>query len=231
MGTAWGVILAGGKDEEPLDSIVTGFLNADNRPVLSYSFSALEHCPEIDGFVVVAPRERLEQVQAMAQLYGCHKIRKIVPGGASYMVCLTNGLNYVDETVDTIVIHEASRPGVQAEDVGAVVKASRKTGCAALARSVEGRWVTAAANHVVDKPVDGSKLREVGTPLAVTREALDKALAKAKKNKKTFKHPMELMEYAGVQMRMSLTQKFPVKISEIKDLAEVEAILRLRQKF
>jgi len=109
---SWAVIVASGKEEMLNSETCTAFLSLNSRPVLSYSLTAFEHTPEIDGVVVVAPKDRLEQVSSIVQLFGCHKVKKIVPGGTSQYVSFTNGMKYVDEDADILLMHEASRPNI-----------------------------------------------------------------------------------------------------------------------
>ena len=73
----WGLILACGKSEQlATNGIDTAFLTIGGKPILYHSLMAMEECPEIDGIAVVVPKERLSDVQQMAQLFGFSKLRQ-----------------------------------------------------------------------------------------------------------------------------------------------------------
>ncbi len=226
MASTWGVLLASAKEELLAPETVTAFINLNSRPVLSYSLNAFEHCPDVDHVVVVAPKEKLEQVQAQVQMFGCQKVRKIVPGGATYHSSLMNGLKYVEDTAKTIVIHEVSRPLVHSKDLTDVIKASRRNGCAALAHSVTGRTVIEGKNHVVDKEIDGKKLMVMGTPQAFDYEKLQKAVGTARKRKKSLRETIDAMPGSRVPIKLVVSDAYPEKISSADDLYRLEGILK-----
>ena len=153
---SWAVIVASGKEEMLNSETCTAFLNLHSKPVLSYSLTAFEHCPDIDGIVVVAPKDRLEQVSTIVHLYGCHKVRKIVPGGASQYASFTNGMKYVDEDANMILMHEASRPILSPDDITELIKSARKGSYAVLGTALEDEAALASGRTIIaDKLLDG----------------------------------------------------------------------------
>jgi len=223
--TSWAVIVAGGKDEMLNPEVCTAFLNLQNKPVLSYSLSAFEHCHEIDGIVVVAPRERLEQVASVVLLFGCHKVKKIVPGGASQFASLVNGIKYVDDNAGIILMHEAARPNLKAADISELIKVTKRNDYAMLGRIIEEETATVSGKTaVVDKFLDGGSIWTFGTPAAVTSDLWKKSLAAIRKKNKTVKTMAEAVALTGVKPKLVQAHSNLARISSFEQLQQMEHV-------
>jgi len=226
MTIAWGILLASGSDEEFEQSAVAGFLNLNSRPILSYSLRACEDCPDLEGYIVVAPRDRLEQVQAQAQLFGCHKIRKIVPGGATYATALNQGMEYLDDQVNTVLVHEVAIPFVTAQMMSDVIKASKKSGVALVGSSLPDAVATLGKNRVLESIGDASSLMRVTAPYAFSLEYLNKAIKAAKTKKKRLKSPMDLIGLVKAEVKVAPVDLFPERVRSIGDLTRLDALMK-----
>lgn len=202
----------------------TAFLNLDNKPILSYSLTAFEHCPEIDGVIIVAPRDRLEQVVSVVQLFGCHKVRKIVPSGPTQYASLIAGMKYVDEDARVIVMHEASRPGLAASDLSEQVKLARKNNVVMAGRELSESAVVVGKNNMVEQYLEPGAIWKYGSPTAVNGEFFRTMVATITKKKKTVKTLLEGIQFAGGTPRLINSSRFPLKIGTIDQLREHEPI-------
>lgn len=221
---SWAVIIAGGKDEMLNPEVCTAFVNLQNKPVLSYSLVAFEHCHEVDGVVIVAPRERLEQVVSVVQLFGCHKVKKIVPGGASQYASLVNGMKYVDESAGVILVHEASRPNIRPADISELVKVTKRNGYAILGKVIEEETATVSKTTVVEKFIDGGSIWAFGSPVGITAEQLSKVQSNLRKKKKTVKTLAEAVSLTGDMPKLVKAASFPSKISSFDQLQQMEHV-------
>lgn len=226
MTTAWAILLASGAEEEFEQDSVAGFLNLNGRPILSYSMRACEDCADLDGYIVVAPRERLEQVQAQSRLFGCHKIRKIVPGGATYYTSLNNGLAYLADAVDTVVIHEVACPFVDAERISEVLKAARKSGVAVTGTPVSDPVGEIGKNRVFEAEVDASALVRLAPPYAFSLETLEKAGKAAKTRKAKIKGLIDLLSLVSTEIRVATAPVYPERLRSIADLPRLDALIK-----
>lgn len=222
--TSWAVIIAGGKDEMLNPETCTAFLNLDNKPILSYSLTAFEHCPEIDGIIIVAPRDRLEQVVSVVQLFGCHKVRKIVPSGPTQYASLLAGMKYVDEEAKVIVVHEASRPGLAASDISEQVKLARKNNVVMAGHELSESAVVVGKNAVVEQYLESGSIWKYGAPTAVNGEFFRAMVETIAKKKKTVKSLLEAIQFAGGTPRLIKSSRFPLKISTFDQLRNLEPI-------
>lgn len=216
--TTWAIVIASGKDEMLNAETCTAFLNVNNRPVLSYSLTALEKCPDVEGVVIVAPKDRLEQVVSVIQLYGCHKVRKVVPGGSSEYVSFNNAMKYVDDDVGQLMVLEASRPGLHGDELSQLAKHGKKHGAVMAGQAIDEATALVAKNGVIEKqPAAGTAWR-YGMPMVVKRDVLDKAAASLKRKKKNARSMEEALTLGGQKFRLVDVQHFPVKIDGVRDL-------------
>jgi len=222
--TSWAVIIAGGKDEMLNPETCTAFLNLHNKPILSYSLTAFEHCPEIEGVIVVAPRDRLEQVLPVIQLFGCHKVRKVVPSGPTQYASLVAAMKYVDKDAKIIVVHEASRPGLTAADISEQVKLARKHDVVFAGRELSEQAVLVGKNAVIEQHLDSGSVWKFGSPVAVSAATLHKAIDVVTKKRKNVKTVIEALQVTGPAARLAKSSRFPLKISTFEQLREFEQV-------
>lgn len=222
----WGLVMATGKAEHISSGIETAFLYLNDRPVLAYSLAAFNQCPEIDGIVVVVSRERAESVLAMVQMFGFSKIRKIVVGGAKRSAAMAAGLEHVDEDVEWVCVHDASRPMVKSDLIAETVKCARRHGSGVAVVEIPGAVVSATKN-AVDRRLDGEgRLWEVISPQTWPRLALAKAYPKVAKNRKNYADDLGAMLAAKIAPRLVPTAAISLRIRSADDLAPVLALMK-----
>jgi 2-C-methyl-D-erythritol 4-phosphate cytidylyltransferase len=214
--------MAGGKEDMLSPDACTPFLNLQSRPILSYTLSVLEQNPGIEHLMVSAPRDRLEQTVAIIQHYGCHKVRKVVPSGANGMASVVAMLPYLDANVTTLVMHEASRPGLLPADMQEVIKAAKRNPLVRLGAPIDECCAMAAKNGVADEWMAAGTVWRYGYPMAFSRELLDKAMAVAKKKRKNPKTLEELWDLVQAEPRLVEASAFPDRIRSISQLQVME---------
>lgn len=220
--SAWAVIVASGKDEMLNEDTCTAFLNLNNKPILAYSLSAFEHCTDIEGVVVVAPKDRLEQVVGVIQLFGCHKVKKVVPGGANEFVSFNNGMKYVDPDAGLVVIHEASRPGIQTSVLAELIKMARKNGVVMAGKAVREDTALVNKSGGIDRYCEQGAVWTYGSPIAIKMDSLKKSLAALSKKKKSVKNIVEGLVESGQSPKLLGVSSFPLKVDSVEQLREIE---------
>jgi 2-C-methyl-D-erythritol 4-phosphate cytidylyltransferase len=220
--SSWAIVIASGKDEMLNSETCTAFLNLNNKPVLSYSLSALEHCQDIDGVIVVAPKDRLEQVVSVIQLFGCHKVRKVVPGGTTEYASFSNAMKYVDEDASMIVVHEASRPGIRSAEISEIIKSAKRSGLTMAGKPVAESTAVVGKTGMVEEYTEAGTIWTYGSPVAFKRETLDKMTAALRKKKKTAKTLHEGLEAANLKFKLAAVKHFPLKLDTPEQLRAME---------
>ena len=171
----WGLVMATGKSEQISAEIETAFLYLNDRPVLAYSLAAFNQCPDVEGIVVVVSRERAESVLAMVQLFGFAKVKKIVVGGAKRAASMAAGLEHVDEEVEWVCVHDASRPLVKPDLIAETAKAARRHGSGVAATEIPDPVVAAKKGVVAGRLDADGRPWMVLSPQTWPRAALARA--------------------------------------------------------
>jgi 2-C-methyl-D-erythritol 4-phosphate cytidylyltransferase len=216
--------MATGRDARISTEIETPFLYLDDRPVLAYSLAAFNLCADIDGIVVVIPRERAESVLALVQMLGLAKIRKIVVSGTRRPKAMADGLEHIPGDVEWVCVHDASRPLVTPEQISETAKCAWRNGSGLLAAHVDGPMVTSHRNKVETRMAEGGK--EVLSPQTYSRADLLKAYPASAKDRKNFADDVEAMMALGVELRLVPTTTPSLRIQSAEDLAPVLALMK-----
>ncbi len=224
--TAWGLVMATGKAEQISAEIETAFLYLNDRPVLAYSLAAFNQCPDIDGIIVVVSRDRAESVLGMVQLFGFAKVKKIVVGGAKRAASMAAGLEHVDDEVEWVCVHDASRPMVKPDLISETVRTARRHGSGVAAVEIPDA-VVAAQKGVLEARLDtAGRLWMAISPQTWSRTALVKAYPKAAKSRKNFDDDLEAMLAAKISPRLVPTTAISLRIRSAEDLAPALALMK-----
>lgn len=127
------IILAGGKSGRNNQNIPNQFINIHEKPMLVYCLEAYQVHPAIDDIYIVCLKGWEDIVRAYARQYRITKLRGLIPGGASGIASLKNGIDCIKrryEPEDTILIQEATRPLVNPETISKLLQVCAEKGSA-----------------------------------------------------------------------------------------------------
>ena len=144
----WGLVMATGRAEKISSAIETPFLYLNDRPVLAYSLAAFMQCAEIEGIVVVIPRERADSVLGLVQMLGLSKVKKIVVGGTRRPVAMALGLEHMPDEVKWVCVHDASRPMVTPAQITETAKCAWRNGSGVMTTEIGDPVVAASRNKI-----------------------------------------------------------------------------------
>jgi 2-C-methyl-D-erythritol 4-phosphate cytidylyltransferase len=224
--STWGVIIASGKGEKFAPDIDTSFLNLGSKPVLTYSLTAYEHCPEVDGIVIVAPKERLENVRVMVQMFGCYKVKKIVAGTGIRQSSVLNGLKAVDDGVGIVSIHDASRPNVTKEQIAETIKSAKRYGSGVLAMKIGDAVKRVEKGATVTESLDAGNLWSAQTPQSFKTDVILKGYEAAQKKKVSLADDSHALSLIRQEVHLVPTERLSVRITGPLDLQIAEFLLR-----
>lgn len=226
MSSAWAVLIASGKGEKFSADTDTAFLTLVTRPVITFSLAAFEQCPEVEGVVVVAPKERVEHVRVMAQMYGFSKVKKIVTGTNQRQTSVLAGLKVLDQGVDLVVIHDASRPSIQQAQVAEVIKSAKRGGSGVLGLRVSDAPKRVVKGGKVKESLPREEIWLASYPQAYQLKLLTKGYAQVQKRKLTVDDDSEALSLIGADVLIVPTERTIVRISSPTDLMLAESLLR-----
>jgi len=188
------------------------------RPILAWALEGL--LPgNFARAVVTAPPDRADEFTRLAD-----GIARVVPGGVTRSDSVRRGVEALEVSDgDVVAIHDAARPFVTAEDVGAVLRAADQTGAAIAAVPVVDTMKRGRAGLVVET-VDRDGLYGAATPQAFRADVLRRALAAGGEAT----DEASLCERLGIPVAIVPVSRLCFKITTPEDLELAEAILARR---
>jgi 2-C-methyl-D-erythritol 4-phosphate cytidylyltransferase len=201
------------------------FLSLGTKPVLAYSMTAFEKCHDIDGVILVVRRDRVDAARAMAEMFGCAKVRRVVAGGAKRQVSVERGLAELNEDVGVVAVHDGARPCVTPELISATIQAAKRYGSGVAAVKLTDTVKHVQRGLTVDKTLDRTKLWAVQTPQTFKIEVLRKAFDTVRKKKVTITDEASAVELTREKVRLVPASWSNVKITTADDLALANALI------
>ncbi|MCX7591880.1 MAG: 2-C-methyl-D-erythritol 4-phosphate cytidylyltransferase [Kiritimatiellae bacterium] len=223
--TSYGIIVAAGKSERMGPDVDKAFLSLGTKPILAYSLTAFQKCPEIDGVVLVVRKDRLEAARALCEMFGFEKVKEIVAGGAKRQISVMNGLEKVPDEVEIVAVHDGARPCVTPQIVSETVKSAKRYGSGVAAVKVTDTVKYVERGMVVTKTLDRTKLWAVQTPQAFRADILRKAFDLIKKKGLTVTDEASAVELLSEEVRLVPSPVTNIKITTPDDLALATAIM------
>jgi 2-C-methyl-D-erythritol 4-phosphate cytidylyltransferase len=203
------------------------FLPVAGRPILARTLGLFERLAIVDTIVlVVAPADH-PGCQAVVRDGAFVKVRRIVDGGANRHASEAAGVFALeDETragrIDTILVHDAVRPFVAAEQVEAVVAESRANGAAILAIPAVEPLIVVAEDGAV--AAAGDDLWVAQTPQAFGAALLVDAHRRAAEDGFVGTDTSSVVERTGQAVSIVLGRPENIKITTPDDLLRAEFI-------
>ena len=188
------------------------------RPILSWALDAFDPL-SFEQTVVTAPPNRVEE---FARITGPRA--RVVAGGDTRSDSVRRGLVALAASDgDVVAIHDAARPFVTPEEIGAVLRAAEQTGAAIAAVPVVDTMKRTSAGRIVET-VDRDGLFGAATPQAFRMEVLRRAMAAGGEAT----DEAALCEALGIPVAVVPVSRFSFKITTPEDLELAEAILAWR---
>jgi 2-C-methyl-D-erythritol 4-phosphate cytidylyltransferase len=223
----FGLIVAAGKSTRMGPKVDKAFLSLGTRPVLAYSVLAFEKCPDIHGIVLVVRKDRVESARAMVQLYGCSKVRRVLPGGPMRQASVNIGLGAMGEDVDVVAVHDGARPCVTPDLISRTIKSAQRYGSGVAAVKITDTVKYVERGLSVTRTVSREKLWAVQTPQAFQFKLLMDAFSTVKKKGVTVTDEASALELVGEPPRLVEADASNIKITGPDDLVLAAALLKI----
>ncbi len=112
------------------------FRTLGDRPLLVQVLLVFERHSDVGHLVVAVPENHVQEVSDRLQAEGLSKLTAVVSGGDSRQESVQHALRAVPAPVEVVLVHDAVRPFVEAQEVRSVIGAVRTHGAASLAMPV-----------------------------------------------------------------------------------------------
>jgi 2-C-methyl-D-erythritol 2,4-cyclodiphosphate synthase len=218
--------------------------------VLEWSLAALLAEPRVEGIVIAVAADdgRWSEIVDSLSVSSKLKIRSAI-GGGSRAESVLNGLKALATQAgadDWVLVHDAARPCLTAEDLGALIDLVQGIGAAVQGTSALGAAGDATAGvavngAVLSSPIVDTVRRERGgvietvdreglwralTPQVFRLGQLQQALSEALRSGVTVTDEAQAMERLGFPARLVRGSAFNIKVTTPRDLDLAEAILK-----
>lgn len=217
-GSCWAILLAAGKDQEFSGGADAAFLGIGSRPALACVAAAAEACKDVDGLVVVAPKDRMEMIGPMGFRFGLNKIRAAIPGVGRQMANLLCAWERVADRAEWVVILEATRPMVTSDMISETLQAARRTGGAVMVSEIVDP-IRVAVRKGIHESVSAKPAWSIQSPMAFSADIFRKLLALGAKKKS---EEVDLVEQAtglGCAVRLVPSPHLNLRVRTADDLA------------
>jgi len=222
------IIVAGGSSQrmgfDKLFAVIAG------EPVIAHTIRAFEHASSVSEIVVVARKERHDEIRKIRRAAGFKKVRSIVPGGERRQDSVRAGLNRIDHEARYVAVHDAARPLITPEQIGRAFEQCRVHGSAALAQPVNDTLKRADADLLVVGLVDRHQLYAMQTPQIFERKLIEDAYRDVDAEKASVTDEVSAVERLGHKIALVLNDDFNFKITYPRDLPLADFILRERKE-
>lgn len=222
-----GIIVAAGRGERMGGDVDKAFLSLGPKPVLAYSLVAFQQCDDIDEVIVVVRKERVDSARAMAQMFGCTKVVKVVAGGTKRQASVANGLDALGADARVVAVHDGARPCVTPRMISDTVKSALGYGSGVAAVKVTDTLKHVERGLIVTRTVDRDKLWAVQTPQAFAVDLLKQAFEEVRKRKATVTDEASAVELLGKEVRLVPVPSTNIKVTMADDLLLASAFLKL----
>ncbi len=111
------------------------FVELEGKPIFSYIVAKYARLDEIDAIVIVCHADWLDYTREWVEREGIEVDTRVVAGGDTRSESVRNGLIAASEFAsddDVVLIHDATHPYVDEENLGAIIEATKEYGGATL---------------------------------------------------------------------------------------------------
>lgn len=145
-----------------------------DRPLLVQVLLLFEESTRVDHLIVAVPEDHVEMVSDRLHAEGLHSVAAVVSGGQSRQHSVRHALRAVPASADMVLVHDAARPFVAAQEVHEVLDAVRTHGAASLALPVADT-LRKGTEDVFGETVPRQDLFRMQTPQGFRRHWLEEA--------------------------------------------------------
>jgi 2-C-methyl-D-erythritol 4-phosphate cytidylyltransferase/2-C-methyl-D-erythritol 2,4-cyclodiphosphate synthase len=204
------------------------FHQLGNAPVLIHTIKAFLQNSHINHIIVVLPSDWLEQTREMVAGYiEQHDQITLVPGGKRRQDSVQEGLKFLDQETDIVLVHDGARPFVSQATINRCYETAISEGAAIAAIPVKDTLKKGnAASKVIDT-IERKQLWHAQTPQAARRELLIKAFQEL--GEKEVTDESSLLELAGITVTLVAGSETNIKITRQEDLHLAELIMQNRE--
>jgi 2-C-methyl-D-erythritol 4-phosphate cytidylyltransferase len=226
------IILAGGLSERLSSlSVPKQFYEVEGMPVLIYSLRSFESCEDIANIVVVSSSNWWKRISLWGLKYNISKLKIFAVAGKTRQHSIYNGLLSLENVKSSdkirIVIHDASRPLVNANDISeSIYKVDGYEGATPYIKANETLYIS-SSGIAIDGLLDRDKLYIGQTPECYNFKKYLKAHhLVGMENLSKFHGSSEIAFKSNLPIHLFPGRQNNIKITTLDDLKYFEYLMR-----
>jgi 2-C-methyl-D-erythritol 4-phosphate cytidylyltransferase len=200
------------------------FIEIDGMPLVIFTLRRLAACSEITDFIVSTRAEDVVSLQDKVAKAGLGRPARVIHGGDTRQQSVANALAQVDPSTEIVLVHDAVRPFITAEQTTRVIAEARLRGAAILGIPVidtikEVKRASLPEDvALITTTIPRERLVQAQTPQAFSFPLLREAFRKAQEDGVTGSDEAVLVERMGRQVFAVLGSDRNLKITRPSDL-------------
>lgn len=218
-------VLAGGLGTRLGGDVPKPFISVLGHPLIHYSLRLFESLPEVCAIRVAVPEVHGPALERLLAAYPRRAYRGWTPGGATRAHSALAALRALDvDRPDVILVHDAARPLVTAEEVRALLAALPGHDGAILASPpVDTLWSSEgdSVRQIVDRRGLVRAFTPQAFPFASLRDAIETGISEGFEGT----DDASFVRRLGGDVAWVQGSRWNIKVTYPEDLALVEAIL------
>ncbi|MBI5805261.1 2-C-methyl-D-erythritol 4-phosphate cytidylyltransferase [candidate division TA06 bacterium] len=218
------IIVAAGSGVRLGAGVPKAFVRLNGQPMVEYSLQAFQECQSVAEIILVKPA--FYQINGLRYFGKYSKLSAIVSGGKERLDSVRSGLNMVAPGLRVILIHDAARPLIRAEQITAVARAAEKHGAAILAAPVTDTIKKTSGGRITGT-VDRSQLWRAQTPQGFKMPVLQRSHFNRKNIPAT--DDSQLVEMIKVKVRIVPGNDGNIKVTTPLDLEIASWLLKKKK--
>ena len=203
------------------------FLELHGKPIIIYTLEAFENSKDIDKIVVVCVKSHIDELKKYIAKFGIKKIDTIVPGGASGLDSIYNGLSALEnicKAKDIVLLHDGVRPFVDDKIIAANIAGVKKHGNAITAvPTIEGIMVSEDGVFVEQFP-DRKRMFATKAPQSFRYGEIFELYKRAQEENFESIESAHLCQHYGMKLNMVIGSYDNIKITTPTDFYIFRAI-------
>ena len=211
------VIPAAGKGER-MGGVRKQYRPLAEVPLLIHTLRVFDALPYVHDIIVALPEADCEEWREKCRRAGLEKVSDIVAGGETRQASVSRGLEAVAFESDIVLIHDAVRPFVTADQIEQVVAGAREAGAAALAVPVSDTLRRGGNGHF-DETIDRNNMYSMQTPQGFRYDLIANAHRWAATNEIKVTDDVALAQRAGHAVKIVPGSQANIKVTTPQDWA------------
>ena len=200
------------------------FIEIDGMPLVIFTLRRLAACEAITDFFVATRAEEVVSLQDKVAKAGLGRPARVIHGGDTRQQSVANALAQVDPSTEIVLVHDAVRPFITAEQTARVIAEARLRGAAILAiPAIDTVKEVKRASlpedvALITATIPRERLVMAQTPQAFSYSILREAFKKAEQDGATGSDEAVLVERLGREVFAVLGSERNLKITKAADM-------------